>query len=150
MLPTFLPCRASTPLGSRSLQWSMVNRTVRYIFIYVCVCVCVCVCMYVYIFIGNRYVWGSPYPTHRTLQGYYATWFEVFSMVDGKSDGATAADDRRVSQEEWEVGLEKVVKAGLSWAPFAALRSATKTSFGQVYTYMYIYIDIDVYIYIWI
>jgi len=31
-----------------------------------------------------------------------------------------------------------VVKAELSWAPFAALRSATKTSFGQVYIYMYI------------
>jgi len=43
-----------------------------------------------------------------------------------------------------------VVKAGLSWAPFAALCSATKTSFGQVYTYMYIYIDIDLHIYIWI
>jgi hypothetical protein len=64
--------------------------------------------------------------------GYFSTWFEVFSMVDGAAGDTTAIDDRRISLADWELGLSKVVRAGLTWAPYVALRSATKASFAQM------------------
>jgi len=64
--------------------------------------------------------------------GYYATWFEVFGMIDGQTGAQTTNDNRFFSQAQWEAALDKVVHAGLTWAPYVALRSATKASFGQM------------------
>jgi hypothetical protein len=63
---------------------------------------------------------------------YYSTWFEVFSLVDGGSDGTTSEDDRKVSAAEWSAGMGKVVSAGNSWAPFVALQGARDDSWAGV------------------
>merc|ERR1712203_621416 len=63
---------------------------------------------------------------------YYCTWFEVFALVDGNTDGTTAEDDRRLSRSEWCNAVEKVVSAGNSWAPFLALQRAWRDSFDAI------------------
>ena len=82
--------------------------------------------------LSDDYVTKGEFRLLLSYLGYYATWFEVFAMVDGCSDGTTATDDRRISRDEWEEGIEKVVAAGLSWAPYVALRSATSASFDEM------------------
>jgi len=66
--------------------------------------------------------------------GIYATWFEVFVMVDGGSSGVTADDDKRLSRREWKAALSKIVQAGNSWAPYVALCGATEASFDEMDT----------------
>jgi len=67
---------------------------------------------------------------------YYATWFEVFMMVDTSSDGKAESDadysDRRIDPNEWRKGHAKVVAAGKSWAPFLAFQKANADSFAKI------------------
>jgi len=66
--------------------------------------------------------------------GVYATWFEVFAMIDGGSAGVTADDDKRLSRKEWNAALKQIQQAGASWAPYVALRRATAASFDAIDT----------------
>ncbi len=42
----------------------------------------------------------------------YATMFDAFSLIDGGGAGTTAADDRRMSLDEWRAGYDKVKNHG--------------------------------------
>lgn len=81
---------------------------------------------------SSEYVSNHEFRILVAYIGYYATWFEVFSMIDGAAGDSTATDDRRISLAEWELGVNKIVRAGLTWAPYVALSSATKASFAQM------------------
>merc|ERR1712087_341481 len=62
----------------------------------------------------------------------YATIYEIFTLVDGKTEGITVDDDSRISKAEWVTGIEQVNRAGNSWAPFVRLQTATKASFEEI------------------
>jgi len=66
--------------------------------------------------------------------GIYATWLEVFMMIDGGSAGVTADDDKRLSRAEWNAAIRQIQQAGASWAPYVALRRATAASFDAIDT----------------
>merc|ERR1712196_356994 len=62
----------------------------------------------------------------------YATMYELFSLVDGKSEGITVEDDNRISRAEWVAGLSLVHRAGKTWAGFTALTEATHATFDEI------------------
>merc|ERR1711968_174326 len=58
--------------------------------------------------------------------------FEVFSMIDGCSDGTTATDDRKISKQEWAAMLSATSEAGVTWAPFVRLKNVCEDDFDQI------------------
>jgi len=62
----------------------------------------------------------------------YATMYELFSLIDGNSEGVTVDDDNRISRKEWIDGIGHVHRAGKSWAPFVALPTATAATFDEI------------------
>jgi hypothetical protein len=57
---------------------------------------------------------------------------QLFALLDGGSEGITVEDDDRISRDEWQDGFAWVKKAGQTWAPFAAIQSATIETFDQI------------------
>jgi len=86
----------------------------------------------------RRPVSDDDYVTRREFRllicylSIYATMYEVFTLVDGKTEGITVDDDSRISKKEWVAGIEHVNRAGNSWAPFERLRTADKASFEEI------------------
>ena len=75
----------------------------------------------------------NEFPVLLAYLSYYATWFEVFLLVDGeKPRGDNEEHDRRLSAAEWKKGYSKVAAAGKSWAPYVALKNATAKSFDKM------------------
>lgn len=72
----------------------------------------------------------------------YATWHEVFRLVDcARTRGGSKLNyldvevpegDYRISRDEWLQALPKVRVAALSWAPFIALRAASAADFDEM------------------
>ena len=58
--------------------------------------------------------------------------YELFSLIDGGTEGVTVEDDNRISKAEWVAALPLMQAAAKSWAPFEALKTATADSFSQV------------------
>jgi hypothetical protein len=56
----------------------------------------------------------------------YATWYELFALLDGGSEGITVEDDDRLTRQEWLDGFVMLKRAAETWAPYAALKTATK------------------------
>ena len=59
----------------------------------------------------------------------FATWYEVFLLID-RGAGRTTQGDHRLSRAEWLGALPKVRAAGASWAPHQAFVNAEPTDFG--------------------
>lgn len=78
---------------------------------------------------GDSYITKAEFRLLISYLRHYATWFEVFALVDGNSDGTTAEDDRRISREEWEANLGKVRHAGSTYAQYVAFRTCDEESF---------------------
>ena len=57
--------------------------------------------------------------------------FEAFSMVDGKSDGTTATDDRKLSPDEWSAGIGKLNEFG-NTHNFVAMKGAKADDFATI------------------
>jgi len=80
---------------------------------------------------GRRAVSDDDYVTRkefRLLLCYltiYATMYELFSLIDGSSEGVTMDDDNRISMTEWVKAMPVCKEAAESWAPFAALQNVT-------------------------
>jgi len=49
----------------------------------------------------------------------YAAMFDAFNAIDGGSEGTTAADDRRMSLEEWTAAYPKIAEAGYGFVALA-------------------------------
>lgn len=64
----------------------------------------------------------------------YATMYELFSLIDGHSEGVTVDDDNRISRDEWGQGLAIVQKAAKTWAPYVALQTASEATFDEIDT----------------
>jgi len=56
----------------------------------------------------------------------YATWYEAFALLDGGSEGITVEDDDRIDEKEWTDGFEMLKNAATTWAPYEALKVASK------------------------
>jgi len=86
----------------------------------------------------RRVVNDDDYVTRREFRllicylGIYATMYELFSLIDGGTEGVTVEDDNRISKAEWVAALPLMQAAAKSWAPFEALKTATADSFSQV------------------
>lgn len=63
----------------------------------------------------------------------YAAMFDAFNAIDGGSAGTTAADDRRMSLEEWTAAYPKIEAAGYG---FAALKGVTAETAKEVFEKM--------------
>eukprot|EP00310_Coccolithus_braarudii_P016293 CAMPEP_0183337590 /NCGR_PEP_ID=MMETSP0164_2-20130417/5172_1 /TAXON_ID=221442 /ORGANISM="Coccolithus pelagicus ssp braarudi, Strain PLY182g" /LENGTH=289 /DNA_ID=CAMNT_0025507297 /DNA_START=16 /DNA_END=882 /DNA_ORIENTATION=- len=88
----------------------------------------------------RRVVNDDDYVTRREFRllinylSIYATIYELFAAIDGKTEGVTVDDDNRISRSEWDASLQLVQSASSTWAPFVALQSAKKGSFDQIDT----------------
>jgi len=88
----------------------------------------------------RRVVSDDDYVTRREFRllicylSIYATMYELFALLDGRSEGITVDDDNRISRSEWDAGLPTIIRASESWAPFVALQGVTKATFDKVDT----------------
>ena len=75
--------------------------------------------------------------------GIYATWLEVFAhLIDTGAakpparrdalDMLAIETDHRIVREEWDAAIERVRKAGHTWAPYIRLRNVSMGDFDQI------------------
>lgn len=86
----------------------------------------------------RRQVNEDDYVTRREFRllvcyiGIYATMYELFSLIDGGTEGVTVEDDNRICKSEWDLAMPVIHSAASSWAPFVALLAAKPESFNVI------------------
>ena len=79
--------------------------------------------------VGGEYITRPQFRRLLLNLRLYATWYEVFMLVDGGTRGRTADDDHRISRKEYYMALEQIRAAGDTWAPYAAFVNASESDF---------------------
>ena len=91
----------------------------------------------------DHYVSRSEFRLLIVYLRVYATWHEVFRLVDcerslGMAESIVSLDievpqgDHRISRDEWVAALPKIQDAANCWAPYLALQEATADDFDAI------------------